>query len=314
MYMEDKMNFVSKIFKKLVQNSKKEESVVTPVNLPLSTNEIQSSSNLVEKKDAKIIVSANDLDYNDVIKRYLATDHSKVKAIYDYYSYYKAEFECILKNIPVFEVVLNDEKVLRNKEILSPFEKSSVITKRSNIGKISNFVVLDVETTGIAVGGNDIIEISAIKFERFKPIAVFQTLLKPRKPIPKEATDINGITNEMVANCPSFAQIKSSFEKFIGSNPIVAHNASFDIKFLHVSGLVFPDNTKFYDTLELSKRHIKDYAGEKLDSYKLSDVCDECCIHFDGAHRSTSDALATGLLFIEIIKHIFETDSILEIM
>ena len=284
------------------------------LNFLKNKNKPSSTSNSNDKNDEKIFVKADDLDYDEVLQRYLTTDHSKVKAIYDYYSYYKAEFECILQNIPVSNIILNDEKVLRNKEILSPFEKSALITTRSSIEKLSTFVVIDVETTGISVGGNDIIEVSAIKFEGFKPTAVFQTLLKPRKPISKEATDINGITNEMVADCPSFAQIKSSLEEFIGSNPIVAHNAAFDIKFLYVSGLAFSDKTKYFDTLELSKRHIKDYTGAKLDSYKLSDVCDECCIHFDGAHRSTADALATGLLYIEIIKRVFDTDNILDIL
>ena len=225
----------------------------------------------------------------------------------------KAEFDALMKNIPSVEVTLRDEKVLRNTEAPSPFSRTSTITPKTNIQRLSNFVVIDVETTGLKAEENDIIEISAIKFNEFKPAAVFSTMLKPSHPIPRSATSVNGITNTMVKNCPEFSQIKSALEEFIGNCPIVAHNAEFDIKFLHVSGLEFANKVRFFDTLSLSKKYIYDPLGNKLGSYKLADVCAACNIHFEGAHRTTADALATGLLFIEIIKRVFQTDNILDI-
>ena len=72
----------------------------------------------------------------------------------------------------------------------------------------------------------------------------------------------------------------------------------------------FRQSAVFYDTLELSRMHIRDYDGTKLPNYKLATVCDECCIYFDGAHRSSADALATGLLFVEIVKAVYETDNV----
>lgn len=258
-------------------------------------------------------VHPDELDFEEVIQRYLTTKHSSVSSVFDYYSYFRAEFDCILKSIPRVHIALRDEKVLRGKEILTPFEKTARITKRTPKAKVANFVVVDTETTGIKTGGNDIIEVSAIKFENFVPVSMFTTLLKPRKSIPEDATRINGITDEMVQNAPKFSQIKSSLESFIGNHPIVAHNAEFDIKFLHVSGLCFKENAVFFDTLALSRTHIKEIDGTKLPSYKLGDVCRECCIHFDGKHRSSADALATGLLFIELVKSVFETENVYSI-
>ena len=254
-----------------------------------------------------------ELNFAEVIQRYLTTTHSTVSSAFDYYSYFRAEFDCLLRNIPHIPVELHDEKVLRGKEILTPFEKSAPITRHTTKAEVANFVVIDIETTGIRTGGNDIIELTAIKFENFIPVSLFTTLLKPRKPIPEDATRINGITDEMVQNAPIFSQIKSSLEAFVGNYPLVAHNAEFDIKFLHVSGMEFHQGTVFFDTLELSRLHIRETDGTKLSSYKLANVCEECCIYFDGAHRSAADALATGLLFIEIVKVVFESENVYSI-
>ena len=279
----------------------------SPVN-PVVRNTSTPTVPVVPREKRK--VHPDELNPQEVIQRYLTTDHSKVSAGFDYYSYFRAEFECMMRSIPRVHIELQNEKVLRKQELLTPFEKTALITKHTAKQEVSNFVVIDTETTGIRTGGNDIIEVSAIKFENFVPVSMFTTLLKPRKPIPEDATRVNGITDEMVQNAPAFAQIKSALEAFVGDYPIVAHNAEFDVKFLHVSGMDFRQGAVFYDTLELSRMHIRDYDGTKLPNYKLATVCDECCIYFDGAHRSSADALATGLLFVEIVKAVFEKDNV----
>lgn len=274
------------------------------VELNVESNEFDAVNKLVE------LVNSVMKERDEEAKRIAEARERRIEKIKEW----REEFTKKLEDIPKVEIRLSDEKVLRQNAILSPYEKSATITKRSSIKNIKDFVVVDTETTGIKPGGNDIIEVSAIKFENFKPVLHFTTLLKPRKPIPTDATEINGITDEMVKDSPTFASIKSSLKEFIGNYPIVAHNASFDIKFLYVSGLDFDEKAKFYDTLELSKKHIKDYDNSYLSSYKLADVCEECNIFFDGAHRSSADALATGMLFIEIIKMVKEVYDIQELM
>lgn len=303
----------------ITQNTNKsDEYRSTSISIQKNMPAKPSSNNTVQMKASaptpkKRLIHPEELDFDEVIQRYLTTNHSTVSSVYDYYSYFRAEFDCLLRNIPRMPVELHDKKVLRGKEILTPFEKTAPITKHTTKAEVANFVVIDTETTGIRTGGNDIIELTAIKFENFIPVSMFSTLLKPRKPIPEDATRINGITDEMVQFAPAFAQIKSSLEAFVGNYPIVAHNAEFDVKFLHVSGMEFQQDTVFYDTLELSRLHIRETDGTKLASYKLANVCDECCIYFDGAHRSSADALATGLLFIEIVKAVFESENIYSI-
>ena len=267
--------------------------------------------NSIQNQKATPIAAKLSPDY--VMWRYLTTDHSTVEPTYPKREYHCAEFDVLLQNILNVNVILHDDKVLRKTDIPSPYARTSSITAKTDAKNISSFVVVDVETTGLDANKDKIVEIAAVKFYGFKPVAAFSTLLKPGRRIPAAATAVNGITNDMVENCPTFAQIKRSLELFIGDLPIVAHNAEFDIGFLHTSGMDFSSKVKFFDTLSLSKKHIKDPEGNKLASYKLQDVCAECNIYFDGAHRSAADALATGLLFIEIIKRVFGTNSVLDI-
>lgn len=258
----------------------------------------------------KIYVTADDLNYEDVIKRYLTTSHISVPSKYMYFEYYRAEFECMLNSIPLHKINLTDDKINRNKEInLCP--NYLQLRTNTNIYKLEKFISIDVETTGLKTGGGDIIEVAAIKWIDFHPVSMFTTLCKPRNPIPASATAVNHISNEMVENSPDFKKIVPDLENFISNLPIVAHNAPFDLKFLYVCGLSSVETCNAYDTLELSRTIVRDYDGAKLDSYKLEDVCEEMSIYFDDAHRAATDALAAGLLFIELIKSKKSTDNIL---
>ena len=248
---------------------------------------------------------------DEAIAVYAETDHQSCKSNYDYKLYFSDAFETILKSLPKIEIILSEDKIKRKNEIENPIDNYKNITKSSNFQKLRDFVAIDTETTGLKPGGNDIIEIAAIKFENYRPVEIFHTYLKPRKAIPAEATAINGITDETVANAPIFSQIKSSLQEFISDFPIVAHNASFDVKFLHVSGLdLDKHNGKVYDTLKLSRKKVKDDYDDKLEDYKLSTICAEKNIACSNYHTATADTLACGLLFVDILKTIKEVDNV----
>ncbi len=254
----------------------------------------------------KTYLTPNDFTFDEALNIYFNTNHDSCNSKYDYNSFFKSAFQCILNNIPKYPIILSNEKVLRNKEIDNPITEYKNITKSTPTSKLSRFVVIDTETTGLRAGGNDIIEICAIKFIDFLPTEKFHIYLKPRKPIPIEATNINHITNEMVTNAPKFSQIKSSLQNFIEGFPLVAHNAMFDIKFLHVSGLDLSSHEKMvYDTLALSRKTFHD-----LDNYKLGNLCLEQNIGIGNAHSATEDTLACAILFIDIIKQKHNVTSI----
>ncbi len=198
--------------------------------------------------------------------------------------------------------------------------KLSNITAKTNYEKIGTFVVIDTETTGLNCGQHSIIEIAAILFENWKPKLKFETLLKPSAPIPYDITNLTGITNDMVACAPRFAQIADSLLKFISSYNLVGHNLTFDLKFLYKNGLDFySKKRKYFDTLSISQKVLKkpSYKWDKdLESYeinydrdydvenhKLDTLCDYYSIRDnDFAHRALSDAYATGILFQKLVK------------
>lgn len=215
----------------------------------------------------------------------------------------QAEFKNAVDSIPLFEINLSEEKHNRNQELYIIDKEYKNITKATPINKIKDFVAVDVETTGLKTGGNDIIQLSAVKYKDFKAVEAFNTFIKPRKAIPKEASDINGITDDMVENAPKFYQIIDSFNAFIEELPLVAHNAPFDIKHLYVNGLDSVEGKTVYDTLALSRRTYKDEY-----SYKLADICESNNIYICNAHNSLYDSYAAGELFKTIVEDRKEID------
>ena len=99
------------------------------------------------------------------------------------------------------------------------------VQEKNEIENSDIFVAIDVETTGLSPINNELIEVSAIKYEGTKKIDTFSTLIKPKVSIPYYITNITGITNEMVQSSPKVEEIMPLLIDFIGDNPIVAHNA-----------------------------------------------------------------------------------------
>ena len=209
-----------------------------------------------------------------------------------------AAFREELAKLRAVEIKLSSEPHNRNQALHFSELIPKNITKSTSLAKLRDFVALDVETTGIKTGGTDIIEVSAIRFHDFEPAELFTTLIRPRKPIPPEASAVNNITDEMVQNAPKFCEIVPALTDFLGKLPIVAHNAEFDLKHLYVNGLDAADErSAVYDTLQLSKK----FCDKDIIDHKLATVCREYNIVIDGAHRATADALACGLVFVKML-------------
>lgn len=227
-------------------------------------------------------------------------------------------FSDTLASIPAVKVSISKPRAKRRPLSDMPEIKFLNITRRTPIEKLFPLVVIDTETTGISLRGNDIIEVSAIKYDvGFSPVSCYSTLLRPRSPIPEAASMVNHITDDMVADKPFFGDIAESFSAYISGCNIVGHNLLFDLRFLHICGATLPESARYYDTLRLAKYTLTSQNSTKWDhdtdslvdvddydveDYKLDTLCEHYGIYRDTAHRSLSDCLATAMLFEHLIE------------
>lgn len=205
-------------------------------------------------------------------------------------------FNKCLKELKYANLELSSEPTHRN-NMLFDSKKIKKITRKIPDLCFNNFIVIDTETTGLNSETNEIIEMSAIKFENGDPIECLTTLIKPKKKIPSSATSINHITDEMVENSPEIEYAIESFNRFIEGYNIVAYNAEFDCQFWHNNGIYFSNEINIYDVLELVRIFYADYG---LLNYKLDTLCDYLGVDRGKAHRATEDALIAGIIFNQV--------------
>lgn len=166
------------------------------------------------------------------------------------------------------------------------------------------FVAFDVETTGVDPINDQIIEIGAVKFNEDQSTTSFGYLINPKKPIPSEASAVNGITDKMVENKPTIDEVIPIFSKFCGSLPLVAHNASFDYKFLLSDVIKHKTSSPkgcVLDTLTLARK-----VFPSMPNYKLWTLVRHFNFPSGTFHRAEEDSSYCGLLFLKIIQTLKE--------
>lgn len=246
-----------------------------------------------------------ELEPQAVLTRYLTTSHSTYPKGYNVVEYYTAEFDCMLSSLPEIPVQRSVRDVIS--------EDPECVFYRDLTGfsltDCKDFVAIDTETSGLTARA-EVVEVSAVKFKDFRPVSAFATLCKPYGRISPDATAVHGITNDDVKNAPRCAEILDCLEAYIEGLPLVAHNAPFDLKMLAREGMDTYAR-RVFDTLPIARKLLKQPNGEKLPRYRLADACRACAILFTGAHRSTADAMAAGMLFLELIKRHFGKENLL---
>ncbi len=168
------------------------------------------------------------------------------------------------------------------------------------------FIAFDVETTGTVPGVDSIVEIGAVRFIDGKIDSVFSTLINPKRPIPPGASQVNGITDEMVKGKPTIDDLLNPFAEFCGTDLMVAHNATFDAQFLTSSIKKYESKAPqglVVDTLSMSRKIIPG-----LPNYKLGTLVQHLNIPTTDFHRAEEDASYCGYLFLHLIKKIAGPD------
>ncbi len=164
------------------------------------------------------------------------------------------------------------------------------------------FVVFDTETTGHHAAGNDrIVEIGAVRIVDGRVRETFETLVNPQREIPYYATNIHHISDEMVEEAPVIRDVlfaKGGFLDFIGLDPLVAHNAAFDMRFVNhtIKEILGHDlYNVVIDTLRVVRKRLPE-----LPNHKLGTVATHFNISFP-AHTALGDAMMTAGVFSECL-------------
>jgi len=171
----------------------------------------------------------------------------------------------------------------------------------------SRFVVFDTETTGFYYNKKDeIISIGAVAIENgLITKSYFSQFVNPNRLIPEIATEITGITNEMVANCPDVLTVIDKFLDFKGLSPLIAHTASFDLNFINIKLRLYCGhrlNTPTIDTLLLAQLLFP--KRENLRS--LDSLAEYYAIDPIGRHTALGDALITAQIYIKMLDSLFD--------
>ena len=186
-----------------------------------------------------------------------------------------------------------------------------VINPNNNDIYNSTYVIFDTETTGFNPGLHDsMIEIGAVKMKDGSIIETFDELINPGVLIDSEITDLTGIDNKMVKNCPNEEEVTKKFKEWIGDLPLVAHNARFDINMLE----------RAYEKYNLGKLEnpildtliISQIINKDLKRHNLSALTKNYGLTFEESdgqasghhHRADYDAEFTGYIFFKMLKQL----------
>lgn len=162
--------------------------------------------------------------------------------------------------------------------------------------KETDFVVFDLETTGLNNRKDRIVEIGAIRYSRGVVLESMNSLINPDLPIPSAVSSIHGIYDRDVADKPFIEEILPQFLNFIDNSILVAHNASFDVGFIKKAlgraNLETPD-IRVLDTIKLAKK-----AWPGRTSYSQKNLAEFLSIDVKNAHRAEDDCRVC----LEILK------------
>jgi DNA polymerase-3 subunit epsilon len=164
-----------------------------------------------------------------------------------------------------------------------------------------SIVVLDFETTGLSPNyGDRTIEVGAVLIQNNQIVDRFQSLMNPGMRVSSFIEDYTGITNKMLHSSPSIAEVMQKFASFMAQHHLVAHNASFDSRFLdaELKRIKKQRRQEFACSMLVSRRLYPEAPSHRLEAlirYKKIKTA-------GGYHRALADAEMTGQLWMSMVN------------
>lgn len=156
---------------------------------------------------------------------------------------------------------------------------------------VDDYVLVDIETTGLSPQKDDIIEIGAIKVKNNEIVDTYSSLINIGRNVPSHITKLTGITTEMITSeGKAPCDVLKEFIDFAGENIIVGHNVNFDINFIYdkcEKHLEHHLSNNFIDTMKIAKRLVL------TPNYKLGTLAEYFDVDYNGAHRGLKDVEIT---------------------
>jgi DNA polymerase III epsilon subunit family exonuclease len=164
---------------------------------------------------------------------------------------------------------------------------------------LSEFVAIDVETTGLKPNQQRIIEIAMIRYEKGLEVRRFESLLHPQRSIPKFISNLTTITDAHVADAPAFAEIADQVIEFAGDSLLVGHNVGFDFSFINAELKRCDRPTLInerFDTLSVAMR-----LTPGIRRPTLQRVAESLGLNPIKVHRAAADASLTAEVALRLI-------------
>lgn len=158
---------------------------------------------------------------------------------------------------------------------------------------LSEYVTVDIETTGLNVEKDNIIELAVCKVRNKRIIDSFTSFINPQKPLHEAITKITGITDNMLKDADTINIVLNKFVDFIGDLPIVVHHADYVMKFIKANTNIKIEN-EVIDTLPLSKKKLP-----TLKNYTVKTI-----LEFSG---NSDVVLKRSIDYARVIAKLYET-------
>ena len=196
-------------------------------------------------------------------------------------------------------------KVLHGVEAYLVDDLHRVVTDECGQTIDDDFVVYDIETTGLSPVYDDIIEFGAVKVSKGEIVDRFSTFVNPHRPIPFKITKLTSITDNDVASYPGIEEILPRFLDFCEGCVLVAHNADFDVNVdkEKCRKLGYPDKYTYMDTLPLARMQLPGHS-----KYTLDAMAKALGVSLGHHHRAVDDAECTARCFVKFLEQLREED------